>query len=268
MLFDHVARDREPETGAPAANPHAVDLVEALEDPRPIGRRDADAVVLDRENDLVTGGPDGDPDLGHGRCDRSGRRTAGLGRLAKESEVLGTRGIRERGRRACADGEPVLGAAELQRVVDEVHDDLAEPRLVTAYRRHPTRNVDDEAQPLALGEQPQPLGRVRRHSPEIDIVEQDEWPAALDPGEGEQLVDHLDEMPGLDLDLADPIAHPRRNPVARGLGVAGERLGQEADGRERGPQLVREVVDELRPDLLEPAQLGHVLEDHPDAADG
>ena len=108
---------------------------------------------------------------------------------------------------------------------------------------------------------------VRRDPAEVDVVEQDERPAALDPGEVEQLVDHLDEVAGLDLDLADPVAHPRRDRVAGGLGVAGERLGQQADGRERRPQLVRQVVDELGPDLLEPAQLGDVLEDDPDAVE-
>ena len=75
-------------------------------------------------------------------------------------------------------------------------------------------------------------------------------------------------MARLELDLADPIAHPGRNAVAGGLGVAGERLGEEADGRERGAQLVRQVVDELGPDLLQATQLGHILEDDPHAADG
>ena len=58
-----------------------------------------------------------------------------------------------------------------------------------------------------------------------------------------------------------------RDAVAGGLGVAGQRLREQADGRQRRPQLVREVVDELGPDLLEAAQLRDVLEDDPDAAD-
>ena len=95
---------------------------------------------------------------------------------------------------------------------------------------------------------------------EVDVVAEHELAAALDPREIEQLADHLDEMPGLDLDLEDPLPHPRRHVGA--LRVAGERLGEEADGAERRAELVAEVVDELRPDLLESAQLGDVLEHH------
>ena len=90
--------------------------------------------------------------------------------------------------------------------------------------------------------------------------------AALDPGQVEQLADHLDEVAGLDLDLADPVAHLRRDRVAGRVGLAGQRLGQQADRGQRRSQLVRQVVDELGPDLLEPTQLGDVLEDQPDAA--
>ena len=68
--------------------------------------------------------------------------------------------------------------------------------------------------------------------------------------------------------LADPVAHPGRDAVAGRLGLAGQRLGQQADGRQRRAQLVRQVVDELGPDLLEPAQLGDVLEDQPEPPPG
>ena len=140
--------------------------------------------------------------------------------------------------------------------MDEVDDDLAEPRLVAADRRQVVRDVDDEAQALALGEEPEPLGGLARRPAQVDVVEQDERAAALDPGEVEQLVDHLDEVAGLDLDLArSGRASSAGTAVAGGLGVAGQRLGEQADRRERRPQLVRQVVDELGPDLLEAAQL-------------
>ena len=86
-------------------------------------------------------------------------------------------------------------------------------------------------------------------------------------GEIEELIHHLDEMTRLDLDLADPVAHLRRHALAGRLRVPGERLGQEADRRERRPQLMGQVVDELPPDLLQPAELRHVLEDDPHPAD-
>ncbi len=89
--------------------------------------------------------------------------------------------------------------------------------------------------------------------------------AALDPRQVEQLADHLDEVAGLDLDLADPIAHLGRDGVADLVGLAVQRLGQEADRRQRRSQLVGQVVDELGPDPLEPAELGDILEDQPGA---
>ncbi len=51
------------------------------------------------------------------------------------------------------------------------------------------------------------------------------------------------------------------------LGVSGGRLGQQADRGQRRPELVREIVDELGADPLQPAQLGDVLENEPHARD-
>ena len=123
--------------------------------------------------------------------------------------------------------------------------------------------VDDERDGVAVGEQAEPLDRALREAAEVDVVAQHELAAALDAREIQQLADHLDEVAGLDLDLDDPLPHPGRHVGA--LRVAGERLGEEADGAERRAELVAEVVDELRADLLEAAQLGDVLE-HDEAA--
>ena len=75
-----------------------------------------------------------------------------------------------------------------------------------------------------------------------------------------------DEVAGLHLDLGDPLLI-RAGTSAR-LGVTGERLGEEAHRRERRPQLVAEVVDELGPDLLQAPQLRDVLEDDTKSAGG
>ena len=107
---------------------------------------------------------------------------------------------------------------------------------------------------------------VGRQPREVDAVDELERAAALDARQVEQLVDHLDEVAGLDLDLADPVAHPIGIAIFELAGLARQRLGQQADRRERRPELVRQVVDELRPDPLEPAQLGDVLEEQPRAA--
>ena len=156
--------------------------------------------------------------------------------------------------------------AELHGVVEEVDEDLGEPRLVAADRRQLAGDVDPQRDALPVGEESQALGRFGRDLAHVDEVDRPDRPAALDPRQVQQLADHLDQVAGLDLDLADPIAHLGRNGAAGGLGLAGQRLGQQADRRERRPQLMGQVVDELRPDLLEATQLGDVLQDQPRAA--
>ena len=120
----------------------------------------------------------------------------------------------------------------------------------------PWRSANSRRRSVDCGREPA-RGRRRRQR-ELDVT-------ALDPRQVEQLVDHLDEVARLDVDLADPVAHlggtRRRRAPPRGQG-----LGQQAHRRERRPQLVRQVVDELRPDPLEPAQLGDVIEHEPEAA--
>ena len=223
MMWRAIARPRPVPPAAPR-KPRPVDLVEALEDPR-LGRaRDADAVVLDGDDDL-----------------RPVARTA-----TSDLAAVG---------------------AELHRVVEEVDEDLPDPLLVAVDARGrcsarrpaastPWRSANSRSRSIEFGRDPA----------EVEQVEDAERAAALDPRQVEQLVDHLDEVAGLDLDLADPVAHPRRDRVAGRVGLAGQRLGQQADGRQRRPQLVRQVVDELGADLLEPAQLRDVLDDEPQAA--
>ena len=246
MLLDDVPGDRQSQPGPATTDTDPIDLVEALEDAALVGLRNADAMILHRQADLVTGRGDRHPDL---RA-RTVRRRVLPGRLA-----------------AVTGGNASFRSAEFQGVVDEIDDDLAEPRLIAANRGHARRRVDDDPQSLAVGEEAQPLGRLDRDPAEVDVVEEDDRPATLDPGEVQQLVDHLDEMARLDLDLADPIAHLRRNAIAGRLRVPRQRLREEADGRQRRPELVGQVVDELGPDLLEAAQLGDVLEDDPHTAD-
>src|SRR4051794_27608656 len=148
-----MARDREPQTGATTANTDAIHLVEPLEDPGLIRRRDAHAVILDGQADLVATRRHGHPDL------RSRRVLVGSRRLGPGP--IGTSG-------------GVLGTAELQRVVDEVHDDLAEARLVATHEWQTLGTVDHEAEALSIGEQAQALDGVLGDGAEIDAVEEDE----------------------------------------------------------------------------------------------
>ena len=163
-------------------------------------------------------------------------------------------------RLAHPDHDVAAIGAELHRVVDEVDDDLPEPGRIAADGGQAVGRVDVESHALAVREQAQPLGRLAGEAPHVQAVDQVQRPAALDPRQVQQLVDHLDEVAGLDLDLADPVAHLGREVGIAGVGFAGQRLGQQADRGQRRPELVRQVVDELRSDPLQPAQLGDIVD--------
>jgi len=152
--------------------------------------------------------------------------------------------------------------------VDEVHDDLAEALGIATDRREVRSDLDDEPQALTVGEQAQTLDRVHGDPPEIDVVQEEERAAALDPGEVEELVHHLDRCRSSTSILPDPVrasGAERRRPRPR---IACQCLREETHRRERRAQLVGKVVDELAPDLLEAAELRHVSRTDPDAADG
>ena len=62
--------------------------------------------------------------------------------------------------------------AELDRVVDEIDDDLAQPGGIAADGRQPVRRLDPERDALAIGEQPEPLRRLRREPAHVQPVDQ------------------------------------------------------------------------------------------------
>ena len=69
--------------------------------------------------------------------------------------------------------------------------------------------------------------------PHVDAIGHLQRAATLDPAQVEQLVDHLHEVTRLDLDLGDPVAHLGRDGRAHSLRLPLERLGQQADRRQR-----------------------------------
>ena len=137
----------------------------------------------------------GHPAHEHRRRGRAGRAASRLDRLAPHP-----------------DAHLAPGRAELHRVVDEVREDLGEPRGLAAHRRQAL--VDDDAQrrrpgarrTVAAARRIRSATRPRSTSSRCELA-----PAALDPGEVEQLGDHLGDVAGLDLELADPLAHLRRH---------------------------------------------------------
>ena len=124
--------------------------------------------------------------------------------------------------------------AELDGVVEQVDQDLAESVLVAAHRRDSVRQVQDDLEPLPLGKEFEPLRVGPGHADQIDIVQKQLHSSALDAGQIEQLVDHLREMTRLDLDLGDSITQAGRG----GFSLPRGGLGEQADSGQRRSQLV------------------------------
>ena len=129
------------------------------------------------------------------------------------------------------------------------------PRIV----RHAGLDVDGERDALALGEQPEPLRRrPRRAGPRSTSSSSRSW---LPPSIRARSSSSLTIWTRWPVSTSIFAIRSRiRAGHVGALGVAGERLGEQADRRQRRPQLVAQVVDELGPDLLEAAELGDVLE--------
>ena len=111
MRLGDVAHDRQSEAGAAAelldvlvAGSGAIDLVEALEDPRLVRVRDADAVVADDEPDPIVGRLPADPDLAavvavlDGVVREVEERLAEPSRIAERANVRAWRAARSGGR--------------------------------------------------------------------------------------------------------------------------------------------------------------------------
>ena len=239
----------------------------------PLDRLDPDpaAVLLD---DVAR---DGKPEPGR-RRPRRGRAPGRPCRSARRSAAWAARGmptpwsstddddVRRPIARTATTTSPPSGL-NFTALWSEVDDDLAEPGRVAADRRAAARATSTR--------RVTPWRSANSRSRSVDSVAT--WPRSRTSrtpsapplsirDRSSSSLTIWTRWPGLDLDLVDPVAHPGRDGVARRLGLAGQRLGQQADRRQRRAQLVRQVVDELGPDLLEPAQLGDVLEDEPQAA--
>ena len=171
-------------------------------------------------------------------------------------------------RRGHADDDLAPVGAELDRVVEEVDEHLPEPVLVAADGGH--------ARPGPPSRRSTPCRSANSRSRSTDATasrprstssSMHEGTARSRSATGRAARSTIWTRWSVSTSiLRDPVAHPGRDRLAGAVGLADERLGEQADRRQRGPQLVRQVVDELRPDPLEPAQLGDVLHDEPDPA--
>ena len=104
--------------------------------------------------------------------------------LRDPDAVIGDR--RPRPRRRPAHAHPHLAAvgAELDRVVDEVDEHLAESSLVAADGRHVGLRRDDERDPVAVGEQAETFDGALGERAQVDVVGEHELACRPRSGRG------------------------------------------------------------------------------------
>ena len=132
---------------------------------------------------------------------------------------------------------------ELQRVAEEVHQDLLHLLPIADHRRQVLRDVDDDRELRAHGNRLElgfDLADELRH---VEPRKLQRHPARLDAGDVENLVDDRQQMPAVRL-------HPGEVPFRARLERTAHALQQHrrvAEHRvERRPELVRHVGEELR----------------------
>src|SRR3954447_7707134 len=135
----------------------------------------------------------------------------------------------------------------LHRILDEIHDDLSEQRLVRLDDDGLRRRLQDDEVAVERS-QARRFGDCAAEFAHVDMVDVDIQRSTIELGADKQLVDDLDEMLRLLLDeLEQAILLAPRQVVA----VGEQRLRAAVDGGERRPQLVRGRGDKVRTRPLE-----------------
>ena len=211
---DQARRDREaqPRTAIPAGG-RIVFLLECLEDLLLLIERDADARVAD------------------GEAQHLRRAGSALGRL-------GLRAGAGRARLDADDHFALLG--ELDRVADEIEQDLPEPSGIADQGVGDVRlDLADQLQPFLVGAEGQGAQRLPQDAPQREpgVVELEL--AGLDLGEVEQVVDHVEQGIGRGLDDRQVL------PLLVGARGFDGQLGHAEDGVHRRADLMADVGQEL-----------------------
>ena len=155
------------------------------------------------------------------------------------------------------------GGAVLDRVVDQVRQHLLERALIGLDRLHAGRDVRRELDPFPLGALAKQAEDQVRDDREIDLLPLQLELVRLEARQLEEILDQvLQALRVSDDDVGEPLGRLRIWVLERGVT---ERLGGGADGGDGGPQLVRDVGDEVAAQRLESAQIGHVDEHREDA---
>src|SRR4051794_13677147 len=165
---------------------------------------------------------------------------------------------------ARGDGDGAARRRELDRVVEQVREDLAELVAIGLRREPAVLDVDDEAVPVPGVVVLVALHRVREQRLEVDRRELHLEIARVEPGHVEERVDDLREPFRLRGDVAD---EGRALGFAEERVAAQERLCEAVDRRQRRAQLVGDRRHEVGLHLLDEAVRGDVAEGEDPAGD-
>ncbi len=190
--------------------------------------------LLERlENDLLLVLRDADAGIGH----REGQhRARGVERLVVDAP-LGDGRLRDRE----ADAPRLR---ELERVREEVPEDLTEPHLVGTDRiRHTRRDLDVELQVLVVGDVPESPIDVVAQIGDSDLDDVDAHRPGFDLGKVEDLVDEREEIRARLMNGARVLDLPRGEVL---VPVVDELPREDEQAVQRRAKLVRHVREELR----------------------
>jgi hypothetical protein len=122
-------------------------------------------------------------------------------------------------------------AGELDRVADQVDDHLPQPRGVAHHeRRHPRRDPRDELEALLMRAHPERAQRVAQHVAHVERCRGQLELAGLDAREVEQVADQAEQRLGRLLERAHVLAlHAAQRRVEQQLGHPDHRVHRGAD---------------------------------------
>jgi len=156
------------------------------------------------------------------------------------------RAVRGRGH---ADADRPAGLRELDRVADEVRDDLPDPLRIVAQADRRRRELEAQRDAPSTGRRSCLLDCRFDRGPEIVRTQVEEDEPRIELGELEQVLGQPVEPLELDPAVVQEF-RARRRIVA---GALGQELVEREEGRDRGPQLVRHVGQEIAAPIAVPA---------------
>src|SRR5205807_4136910 len=143
----------------------------------------------------------------------------------------------------CTDVDMTATARELQRVRDQVEQDLLELPLIRLDDADVRIHLESHADPLPRGTLAQQRQRVLQHLGKRQTADLQLHPSGFDLREVEDVIDQCEQMATRAVDIGN-VFHLLLVEIAEQLVL--KDLGEPDDRVERGAQLVRHVGEKLR----------------------